>query len=384
MLNASQQFFNQLEKSNNALVVFANDWNGDAVASALAILLIARKMGKKIDIAASPDWKNKQTEKNPLWSFLPSFNEIDNKIANLRKFIVSLNIKNAKVSQIKYLVEKDSLNFIISPAEGWFSPEDISTSESGFKYDLIITINSQDLESLGEIYYQNIEFFYQITVVNIDHQVENEDYGQINLTDLNAVSASEIVYELFKEKENLIDEDIATCLLLGIIVKTKNFKSANLTPKTLLNTSKLISLGAKREEIINRLYRSRDFKVLKLWGKALSNIRSEQNGLLVYSTISQKDFMETGTDKNCLSEIIDELIANLPEAKMIIVFTEESAEKSKALVYSQKGLEPLTLFKDYQASGSNKFCQLEINSQIEENKEKILTLAQKALAKLSS
>ena len=83
-------------------------------------------------------------------------------------------------------------------------------------------------------------------------------------------------------------------------------------------------------------------------------------------------------------KIIDELIANLPEAKMIIVFTEESAEKSKALVYSQKGLEPLTLFKDYQASGSNKFCQLEINSQIEENKEKILTLAQKALAKLSS
>ncbi|MFZ4648619.1 MAG: DHH family phosphoesterase [Patescibacteria group bacterium] len=382
MLNTGQQFFKQLEKSQNILVVFANDWNGDAVSSALALLLLCEKMERKIEIAASPDWKNHQTEQNSTWSFLPSFEKIANKIENLRKFIVSLNIKNAKVSQIKYLVENDSLNFIISPTEGWFSPEDISSSESGFKYDLIITINCQDLESLGEIYYKNIEFFYQTTVVNIDHQAENEEFGQINITDLNAVSTSEIIYELFKDQENIIDEDIATCLLLGIIAKTKNFKTANLTPKTLLNTSKLIGLGAKREEIINRLYRSRDFKVLKLWGKVLNNIHSEQNGLLVHSLISQKDFIETNTDNSCLSEIVDELIANLPEAKMIIIFTENIAEKTKALIYSQKGVDPLTIFKDYSVSGSSKFCQIELSGSSNEDIEIITTLAKKELAKL--
>ncbi|MCX6795454.1 MAG: hypothetical protein NT165_01845 [Candidatus Falkowbacteria bacterium] len=345
---------------------------------------LGQQLGKNIDISASPDWKNKTTVKNSFWSFLPSFEKISNKIENLRKFIVSLNIKDAKVSQIKYLVEKDSLNFIISPAEGWFKPEDISTSESGFKYDLIITINCQDLESLGEIYYQNIEFFYQTTIINIDHQAENEDFGQINLTDLNAVSVSEIIYELFSEKDNLINEDVATCLLLGIITKTKNFKTTNLTPKTLLNTSKLISLGANREEIINRLYRSRDFKVLKLWGKVLNNIRSEQDGLLIYSFVKPDDFLETGTDNSCLSEIIDELIANLPEAKMILIFTEESGGKTKVLIHAQKNSNPLIIFKDYQVSGSNKFCQLEISGSIIENTEKIVALGKKDLAKLGS
>ncbi len=384
MLNATQQFFKQLEKSNNILVVFANDWNGDAVSSALALALLGQRMEKNIEVAASPDWKNRQTEKNSLWSFLPSFEKIGNKIENLRKFIVSLNIKNAKVSQIKYLVENDSLNFIISPAEGWFSKEDISSSESGFKYDLVITINCQDLESLGEIYYQNIEFFYQTTIINIDHQAENEEYGQINISDLNSVSTSEIILELFKEKEELINEDIATCLLLGIIAKTKNFKTTNLTPKTLANTSKLIGLGARREEIINRLYRSRDFKVLKLWGKVLNNIHSEDGSLLVHSSLNQKDFLETGTDSSCLSEIIDELIANLPEAKIIIIFTEENQEKTRVLIHAQKGINPLILYKDFSASGSTKFCQIELTGLITENKEKIISIAKKDLAKLSS
>lgn len=383
MLNAGQQFFKQLEKSSNILVVFDNDWNGDAVSSAIALMLIGKKLDKKIEVAASPDWKDGQSNKNQVWSFLPHFNEIGNKIENLRKFIVSLNIKSAKVSQIKYLVENNVLNFIISPAEGWFSPEDISSSESGFKYDLIITVNCQDLESLGEIYYKNIEFFYQTTIINIDHQAENEEYGQINLNDLNAVSTSEIIYELFREKEELIDEDVATCILLGIIVKTKNFKSTNLTPKTLLNTSKLISLGARREEIINRLYRSREFKVLKIWGKILNNIKSEENGLLIYSTISQANFLETNTDEDCLSEIIDELIISLPEAKMIILFIEGKNKNAKILVYSQKGLDPLIIFKDYHVTGNAKFCQAQLEIFSPENTATIIEMAKKALAKFS-
>lgn len=384
MLNLHQQFYKHLEKSKNILLVFSNDWNGDAVSSALALLLLSEKMNKKLEIAASPDWRNEQSKKNSIWSFLPSFEKINNKIENLRKFIVSLNIKNAKVSQIKYLVENDSLNFIISPAEGWFSPEDISSSASGFKYDLIITINCQDLESLGEIYYKNIEFFYQTTIINIDHQSENEEYGQINIIDLNAVSTSEIIYELFKENQDLINDDIATCLLLGIISKTKNFKTTNLTPKTLLNTSDLIGLGARREEIITRLYRSRDFKVLKLWGKVLNNIHSEQNGLLIYSQIKKTDFSETGADHSCLSEITEELIASLPEAKIIIIFTEDFENKTRALIYAQKNVNPLVIFKDYDLKGANKFYQIELTDNIDEHLQKMITKIKIELAKLSS
>lgn len=174
-------------------------------------------------------------------------------------------------------MEGQKLNFIISPEKGWFSPEDISTSSSGFKHDLIFTIDTPDLESLGAIYDNNVEFFYKTTIINIDHQAGNEEYGQINYLDLNVVSSSEIIFNLLKQDENNpIDEDIATCLMAGIISKTKNYKSANLTPRTLLTSSKLIGLGARREEIINQLYRSRPLSVLKSWGKNFEQSPSGQ------------------------------------------------------------------------------------------------------------
>ena len=125
---------------------------------------------------------------------------------------------------LKYIIENNKLNFIISPQDGFFTDEDISSSVSGFKYDLIITIDGQDLESLGRIYDNNIEFFYKTPIINIDQSPENEEFGQLNILDLKAVSVTEILFILMNDyNKKLIDEDIATCLLTGIIFRTKSF-----------------------------------------------------------------------------------------------------------------------------------------------------------------
>ena len=113
-----------------------------------------------------------------------------------------------------------------------------------------------------------------------------------------------------------------TCLLAGIIVSTKNFRSPNLTPRALLTTSKLIGLGGRREQIIEKLYRSRDFKTLKLWGKVLSNLNSSLNGRLIWSTIKRDDFKDAQALEDSLLDIIDELIINIPEAYAITMIFE--------------------------------------------------------------
>ena len=181
MLNLEEQINKQLQKANNILIVFNSDWEGDAIASSLALFLFLKKINKNVDIAAA---KNSfiAPEKNDkhLWQFLPSFQSITHTLVNLRKFIVSLNIKQASISQIKYSVEGEKLNFIIAPEKGWFKPEDVSSHFSGFKYDLIFCVDSPDLESLGSIYDNNVEFFHKTPIINIDHQADNEEYGQIN------------------------------------------------------------------------------------------------------------------------------------------------------------------------------------------------------------
>ena len=379
MLDLEQQIFRQLEKSKNILVVFPADRDNDAIASALALFLFLKKLGLEADIAGF-----KKDDSRELLSFLPAYLEIKKQLNNLRRFIVSLDISQAKVNQIKYSVDNDQLNFIISPKDGWFKPEDVSTRTGEFKYDLIFTIGITDLEALGQLYDDNVEFFYKTTIINIDHQAANEEFGQINFVDLNVVSTAEIVFYLLKNyKPEMISEDIATCLLAGIIQRTKNFKTANLTPRVLLTTSELITLGARREEIIDHLYRSRDMASLKLWGKILNNLQAEKNNELLWSRLDNSDFKETGATIDSLNDIIDELIATVPSAKVILIFCEEALDKTNLLAYSLKNINILDFIKEYGALGGIKSAQATLNMGIRTAISQIIPKLQNKLEKLS-
>ena len=226
MLTQEQQIFEQIKKADNILVTFKSAWSGDAVASSLALFLFLKKLGKNVEIAAE------KLDSDKLYSFLPGYSEIKYELANLRKFIISLDITSTKVSQIKYQREENKLNFIISPKNGWFTEDDITTDTSGFKYGLIIAVGTPDLESLGRIYDNDTEFFYQTPLINLDHNSTNEGFGQINFIELTAVATAEIIFSLLDSySRDLIDEDIATCLLAGMIAETKSFKTNNVTPR---------------------------------------------------------------------------------------------------------------------------------------------------------
>ncbi|HPY99744.1 MAG TPA: DHH family phosphoesterase [bacterium] len=385
MLTLEQQIFKQIDKSENILIVFNADWNGDAVASALGLFLYLKKIGKKTEIAAHLAEDDAAANKAAAaWRFLPAFEKIQSSLKNLRKFIVSLDISQATINQIKYTVDGHKLNFIISPEKGWFTPEDISTSSSGFKYDLIFVLDTPDFESLGAIYDNNVEFFYKTTVINIDHQADNEEYGQINYLDLNVVSTAEMVYNLIKQhSQEPLDEDIATCLLAGIISKTKNYKSANLTPRTLLTSSKLIGLGARREEIINQLYRSKPLAVLKSWGKILNNLKTEDQGRIVWSWLEEKDEISALINGQLdVQEIFEEISASVAEAKFIFIAgVHPQSEGIFILIQAAKGFSSTEVLKNYSPAGNARIASAILPFSREEWQEKFIAALKDKLDK---
>ncbi|MFH1523103.1 MAG: DHH family phosphoesterase [Patescibacteria group bacterium] len=396
MLTSEQQIFEQIKKAKNILITFPQDWNGDSISSALAFFLFLKKLDKNVEIAADSYIKNRaiQQEPNKLYSFLPSIHEIKNTINNLRKFIISLDITNTKVDQIKYKVEENVLNFIVSPKKGFFTPDDISSRSGEFKYDLVITLDSPDLESLGKIYDNDTEFFYNTPIINIDHHSDNEEFGQINLIELTAVSTSEILFSLFDAySRDIINEDIATCLLTGIICKTKSFKTSNITPRTLLTTSQLISMGARREEIVNRLYRSRNLNVLKLWGRVLAKLASTLENKLIWSTLIQEDFTKTNSNEESLIDVIDELIINIPQAKVIVIIYEMPPQVNKEeqtaspitniIVYSIKNIDSIDLIKELNPIGTKRIAQAKLEKGVQTSEKEVIELIKIKLEKLS-
>jgi len=380
MLSVEQQIFEQIKKSTHVLITFRKTWNGDSVASALALYLFLKKLGKEVDVIAE------KFDQGKLFSFLPAYEQIKHSLENLRQFIISLDISSTKINQIKYKVGEKNLNFIISPKEGFFNHDDITSRSSGFKYDLIIVLDTPDLEFLGKIYDNDTEFFYQIPLINIDHHSSNEEFGQINFVELTAVATSEILFSLFENYDkNLIDEEIATCLLAGMISKTKSFKTANITPNALAAAAKLITFGARREEIVNQLYRSRPINVLKLWGKVLATLSSDLSDHLVWSVLTVADFAKTETTDSDLNDIVDELIINIPQVKVIVIIYErQEGEKLMAngLIYSIKNIDSLNLAKEFNPMGTKKLAHVKINEPLEIAEKNLIKLIKEKLEKL--
>ncbi|MBI4714247.1 hypothetical protein HY771_03640 [Candidatus Uhrbacteria bacterium] len=207
------------------------------------------------------------------------------------------------------------------------------------------------MKNCAFIFLQNKAFGIQ-PIINIDHSPENEHYGQINVVDLTASACGEVCHDLIASIEDgLIDEEIATAFLTGMIAKTKSFKTKNVTPKTFQTASRLIAKGAKREHIVQNLYRTRSIDTLRLWGRALARLKIDEQAKIVWTMLSQQDFMLSRAQENDLPEVIDELITTSPDAKIVVLIYENSERNICAIVRVEKPMDAITLCAAFHASG---------------------------------
>ena len=261
---------------------------------------------------------------------------------------------------------------------------------------MIIVLDTPDLESLGKVYDNDTEFFYKIPIINIDHHSNNEEFGQINHIQLTAVATAEILFSLFDSySRDLIDENIATCLLAGMISKTRSFKTPNVTPNALLSASQLISMGARREEIVNHLYRSRSLNVLKLWGRVLARLSSSMDNKLIWSALTNMDFEKTNSTEKDLADVIDELIINIPQANVIVIIYEKKIQKKDentdeptekfttyVLAHSIKNIDSRNLIKELNPGGTKNLAIATINKPVQEAEKEVIGLIEEKLSKL--
>jgi len=371
-----QQAYKLLTKSEHILVVLSEHPSTDAIAAGLGVFLMLQKLEKKIKVVAS------RFELPPSHQFLPKSKEISSSLTQLRKFIISVDTAHTPVEELSYDIIDDKLHIYISPKKGFFSERDVTTSASEYTYDLIITLDAPNFPSLGSVFEDNADFFYQTPIINIDHHAGNEQFGQVNIVDIIATSVSEIVFELLKEfGHNILDEHIATNLLAGIISKTKSFRSLNATPKSLNIASHLIAQGARREEIINNLYRTKSLSVIQLWGRALARLKSEDNGLFVYSKLNANDFERSGGSPEDLPGILDEIMVNAEGAEIALITYEIDNHTTGILMASIKSHNGLDILKDFSPSGNQNLTRAQITAPLTEADSRVITAIRSYLEK---
>ncbi len=329
-LSSKEQVFDQIKKSETILVCVGKNPNGDALGSALGFCSVLKKMGKKVDIVSPTAILKK-------YLFMPSSNIITHKLEGARDYILSVNVEKDKLQQLRYEVQNNKLKIFITANAGDMKESDIALESSKFRYDLIVVFDLQDLENLGSIYDENPELFYETPVVNIDHSPSNEYFGKINFVDVASSSTAEIVFNLISEiGEKLLDEQIATNLLTGIIYKTDSFQNKNTTPKAFLAAASLVAKGANKQDIVRYLYKTKSISTLKLMGKIMSNLKYNSQYKLGWSIIEENDFAKISTSHENLSSVVKELANSSPEFNLMFLLYKNNNDVNGIINFAEK------------------------------------------------
>jgi phosphoesterase RecJ-like protein len=154
--------------------------------------------------------------------------------------------------------------------------------------DCIVVFDSGDLRFAG-VAKQIASLKQDPTIINIDHHVTNEEFGNLNLVMAKASSTTEILYHFFTYNGIELDSYIATCLLTGLVTDTDNFTNAATTMASLSIASNLISLGGDLNLIKGWMFRDKSVNSLKLWGTVLARLIHHPRLDIVYTYITQED-----------------------------------------------------------------------------------------------
>ncbi len=158
----------------------------------------------------------------------------------------------------------------------------VVTKASG-PFDLAVALDCGDEPRLGAVWANLPE--PKPFLVNIDHHISNTRFGQINWIDPSAASTAELVLQLSDQLGLALNQDMATCLLYGIVGDTLGFRTPNTTPLQLRYAERCMAAGASLYDSIDHQFNRRSQALVCVWGKAIDAMQIKQR--VAYTAISK-------------------------------------------------------------------------------------------------
>ena len=219
-----------LDNAKHILIIAHVNPDADSLGSALAMYTHVLRLHKKVSLYC-------KTEKiNPSLSFLPFFEKVRSTVPN--------------------------------------------------NYDLALSFDCGSIKRLG--------IKPEAFLVNIDHHVSNEAYGEINIIDSSAISTTQVLYDFFKENSIKINEKMATALYSGLIDDSESFTTAKTDQRSFETATELLRCGANNALCVSKLFKERSLASLRLKAKMLAAMTLSLEGRVASTLVEKSFFDETG------------------------------------------------------------------------------------------
>jgi len=171
-------------------------------------------------------------------------------------------------------------------------------------------------------------------LVNIDHHVSNEMFGDVNLVIPEAAATAEIVVTLFHEMELQIPVDAATNLYVALLTDTGRFCYPNTTRTSFEIAAELVSIGVKPAEIAQAIYNQHTPAEHRLLGRVLSQTLVKEEFGYFYSFISQ-EMLEEYQCRMADTESVIDTLRTLASPPVCFLFKEHADGVIKVSIRSR-------------------------------------------------
>ena len=184
---------------------------------------------------------------------------------------------------------------------------------------LVICTDTANTERVDDQRYNTGKF-----LIKIDHHPNDDAYGDLLWVNTSASSCSEMIYELFKEGQEVdgwtMDKNGARLLFAGIVGDTGRFIYPSTTEKTFNIVGELIKYDFDRTELFNSMYEL-DRSLLHLQGYIYQNFKIDKNGA-AYIKLPIKTLKEFGVTASETSALVGSL-GDVKGIKAWAMFVEE-------------------------------------------------------------
>lgn len=243
--NAKQQIVEKIKNSTNILVTVGKNPSVDALSAALSLTLMLNRLDKHATAVFSG-------EVPPAIGFLEPNKTFENTVDSLRDFIIALD--KEKADRLRYKVEDEVVRIFITPYKTVLSENDLRFSQGDFNVELIVALGVETREDLDTAITAHGRILHDATVMTINADKGEASLGSVDWTDASASSLCEMLMSLSEALQSgLLDQQIATAVLTGIVAATDRFRNERTTPKVMTMAAQLMAAGANQQLIAAKL-----------------------------------------------------------------------------------------------------------------------------------
>lgn len=244
MDNQKQQAAERIKQANNILVTVSNNPSVDQLAACIGLTLSLNKMGKHATAVFSGQVPS-------TLEFLQPEKTLERNTDSLRDFIIALD--KSKADKLRYKVEDKMVRIFITPYRTSINEKDLEFSQGDFNVDVVIALGVHNQADLDQAITTHGRILHDAVIVTLNVK-PGGDLGTINWLAPNASSLSELGVQLIDVLDKrLMDGQIATSFLTGIVAETDRFSNSKTSPQTMSLSAELMSAGANQQLVATKL-----------------------------------------------------------------------------------------------------------------------------------